>query len=244
MKTYYRSSIFQDVSKFSLRISGASVSPSSSRLFMRVWPNRIWITVSSGSNAFSMNRILSSIACLDPGTRKSRLCISQGWPFPNLVVAAGCCEKVFVMVKERKDPTLDTPAPPLKAVAGSEILNGDILTTLLSLDNYKGLFLAELIDIYTSTLPPLCEEIVQALNDQKYKDMSRLAHKAKGMSLSLGTNRLVALFEQIESGDSQDVVRPEGKIVEKLQEELAITSQELRKEWYLRKDFAKRRRRG
>lgn len=151
-------------------------------------------------------------------------------------------ESVSKMSKPKTDHSAKAP---LTAVPkGSEILNDEILTTLLSLDNYKGVFLAELIDIYTSTLPPLCDEIVEALNNQKYNDMSRLAHKAKGMSLSLGTKRLVALFEQIETGESQDVAKPEGKIVEKLQEEFAISSEELRKEWYMRKDFAKRRRRN
>jgi HPt (histidine-containing phosphotransfer) domain-containing protein len=125
---------------------------------------------------------------------------------------------------------------------GSEILNDDILTTLLSLDNYKGVFLAELIDIYTATLPTLCDEIVMALTERKYQDMSRLAHKAKGMSLSLGTKRLVDIFERLETGTTPEVLTKDSNIVEKMQEEYVITSQELRSEWYLRKDFAKRRR--
>lgn len=80
----------------------------------------------------------------------------------------------------------------------SLFLDQDMLNTLLSLDDFKGVFLDELIDIYVTTTPQVLQRLIHAIEAGKELESIRLAHKLKGMCGTLGILKLVAILEHIE----------------------------------------------
>ncbi|MBC7659097.1 MAG: Hpt domain-containing protein [Chitinophagaceae bacterium] len=78
------------------------------------------------------------------------------------------------------------------------VLDDEILENLLALDGNKGLFLDELIDIYTNASPAALLALINCLETGTPKEISRLAHKVRGMVGNLGAIRLAAVLEFIE----------------------------------------------
>jgi HPt (histidine-containing phosphotransfer) domain-containing protein len=82
-------------------------------------------------------------------------------------------------------------------------LDEDMLNTLLSLDEFKGLFLDELIDIYVTSTPHVLQRLINAIEANKVEESIRVAHKLKGMCGNLGVLQLVTILTKIEVSFSE-----------------------------------------
>lgn len=94
------------------------------------------------------------------------------------------------------------PAPNLTGVAKRidelPLLDDNTVNVLLSLDDFQGLFLIELIEIFIASIPDVLSDLALAFQANVTLQIARIAHKAKGMAANLGANRLVYLLSLME----------------------------------------------
>jgi HPt (histidine-containing phosphotransfer) domain-containing protein len=79
------------------------------------------------------------------------------------------------------------------------ILDLEVLDTLLSLDNFQGAFLEELIQLFGRDSLGVCERLIKAIETNSATEAIRMAHKLKGMGANLGTQRLGLALQRIET---------------------------------------------
>lgn len=111
-------------------------------------------------------------------------------------------------------------------------LDEEMLGSMHSLDDYKGVFLNELIDIYKTMTPDVLKLLIVAIESRNYPESSRLAHKLKGMCGNVGIKRLIAQLEQIEIAHEEISAEDWQKLPETLSQEHAISVVLLYDHWY------------
>jgi HPt (histidine-containing phosphotransfer) domain-containing protein len=111
-------------------------------------------------------------------------------------------------------------------------LDEEMLGSMHSLDDHKGVFLNELIDIYKSMTPDVLKILIAAIEAKNYPEASRLAHKLKGMCGNVGIKRLIALLEKIEIAHTDISPEEWQKLPETLSRDHAISIVLLQEHWY------------
>ncbi len=100
-------------------------------------------------------------------------------------------------LEEAAPAPLSSPAP---AEFTPEVLDSAVINNLLMIEQESAPgFLAELVDLFVSTLPAEIESLRQAVSDRNAEKIAHLAHKLKGNSANIGVRSLAATFSRIES---------------------------------------------
>ncbi|MBC7532778.1 MAG: response regulator [Oligoflexus sp.] len=84
------------------------------------------------------------------------------------------------------------------AESQDSVLSERMLEGLRAIDDNKGVFVNELIDLFESLTPAVMFRLGKALADNKEDESVSLAHKLKGMCRNLGILRLASTLDNIE----------------------------------------------
>ena len=94
-------------------------------------------------------------------------------------------------------------SPAANDTALQDVLDDEIIESLLELDDGDGEILAELVDLFAEDAPLRVEEIRQAAASSDELLMRRAAHTLKGAGRNLGANQLALVCEDMEQKASE-----------------------------------------
>lgn len=99
-------------------------------------------------------------------------------------------------------------------------LDPEIVETLRSLDNFKGTFLNELIDLFIGDARPVLLRLNISMEVNSVALTKRMAHKMKGMAANLGAQRFVRVLQHIENSFEDFSAEERAEIPKVLEREL------------------------
>ncbi len=111
------------------------------------------------------------------------------------------------------------------------VLDLEMLATLRSLDEDKGFFLNELIELYRLDSPVIFENLLKAHAEASVKHVVFYAHRLKGMSSNLGILRFYRLLESIEKSYTQLSPRELLEMEDLLRQEYELALAQLVQDW-------------
>lgn len=111
------------------------------------------------------------------------------------------------------------------------VLDLEQLGMMRSLDDGRGVFLSELIEIFSEEVPTLIVRLEEALQNDSETMSKRLAHKIKGMGANLGTARLVLLLLDIELNYETFEKAYKNSLAGLIQAEYSLALEHLRHNW-------------
>ena len=111
------------------------------------------------------------------------------------------------------------------------VLDHALLETLRSLDNFQGVFLNELIELFIGDARPVLLRLNIAIEVNSIALTKRMAHKMKGMAANLGVQRLAGVLQLIENSFETFSAEERSEIPGLLALELDLAIESLNSEW-------------
>lgn len=118
----------------------------------------------------------------------------------------------------------------------SSVLDLEFISSIRSLDQpgEEGVFLKELIDMFTKITPPLIQGLVTAMHNEDFKAAQNIAHRLKGGSSNVGAVSLSGICSTIEKMAAKKSLVNHSDFSAKLEQEFTTAVHQLNEQALLR----------